>query len=265
MRSKRKGCKLFYQTLIVNFPDMNFFSALKNALASLLHPRMLALLLLPMGVSLLLWGGLAVWFWGDWTGALGHWLASGPAGPYIDGLTWLAGSAVTFLILLILIPLAYVTALLIVSVFAMPMIVRHVAQRRFPGLHREHGGSNLGSAWNSLLALLVYLLLWFLTLPLWLLSGPLALAFPVLLNAYLNQRLFRYDALAEHASREEFAALMERSGGKLYLLGGLLGLLQYVPLLNFLSPVYIGLVFTHFCLEELEKLRMEKVGLTTSD
>lgn len=244
---------------------MNLISALKEAFLSLLHPRMLALLLLPMGFSLLLWGGLAAWFWGDWTSALGSWLATSPAGPYVEGITWLAGSAVTFLILLVLIPLAYVTALLIVSVFAMPMMVRHVAQRSFPGLHREHGGSNLGSAWNGLAALIIYLLLWLLTLPLWLLSGPLALVFPVLLNAYLNQRLFRYDALAEHASREEFATLMERSGGKLYLLGGVLGLLQYVPLLNFLAPVYIGLAFTHFCLAELEKLRMEKAGLAITE
>lgn len=244
---------------------MNLFSALKYALLSLLHPRILALLLLPMGFSLLLWGGLAAWFWSDWTSAVGHWLASSPAGSYVEGITWLAGSAVTFLIVLILIPLAYATALLIVSIFAMPMMVRHVAQRRFPELRQEHGGSNLGSAWNSLAALTIYLLLWLLSLPLWLLSGPLALLFPVLLNAYLNQRLFRYDALAEHASREEFAALMERTGGKLYLLGGVLGLLQYVPLLNFLSPVYIGLAFTHFCLDELEKLRMEKAGLASAE
>lgn len=240
---------------------MNLISALKLAFLSLLHPRMLALLLLPMGFSLLLWGGLAAWFWGDWTSALGNWLSTSTIGPYIEGITWLAGSAVTFLILLILIPLAYVTALLIVSVFAMPMMVRHVAQSRFPNLHLEHGGSNLGSAWNSFAALVIYLLLWLITLPLWLLSGPLALVFPVLLNAYLNQRLFRYDALAEHASKEEFTALMERSGKQLYLLGGMLGLLQYVPLLNFLAPVYIGLAFTHFCLDDLEKLRMEKAGL----
>lgn len=244
---------------------MNLFKTLQQALLSLLHPRMLALLLLPMGFSLLLWGGLAAWYWSDWASALGHWLANSAVGPYVDGLTWLAGSAVTFMIILILIPLAYITALLIVSVLAMPMIVRHVAQRHFPGLHQAHGGSNMGAVWNSLAALFIYLLLWLLTLPLWLLSGPLALVFPVLLNGYLNQRLFRYDALAEHASREEYATLMERSGGKLYLLGGLLGLLQYVPIVNFLAPIYIGLAFTHFCLGELEKLRMEKVGLMISE
>ncbi len=244
---------------------MNLVSSLKYAFLSLLHPRMLALLLLPMGFSLLLWGGLAVWFWGDWTSTLNLWLSTSVVGPYMEDISWLAGSAVTFLILLMLIPLAYVTALLIVSVFAMPMMVRHVAQNRFPNLHLEHGGSNIGSAWNSFAALCIYLLLWILTLPLWLLSGPLALAFPVLLNAYLNQRLFRYDALAEHASEQEFAVLTERSGKQFYLLGGILGLLQYVPLLNFLAPVYIGLAFTHFCLDELEKLRMEKAGLALSE
>jgi len=236
---------------------MNLISALKEAFLSLFHPRMLALLLLPMGFSLLLWGGLAAWFWGDWSSALGHWLATSAAGPYVEGITWLAGSAVTFLILLILIPLAYVTALLIVSVFAMPMMVRHVAQRSFPGLHREHGGSNLGSAWNGLAALLIYLLLWLLTLPLWLLSGPLALVFPLLLNAYLNQRPFRYDALAEHTSREEMQTLFSKYQSSWWGLGLLTGLLQFVPLLNLFAPVLAALAFIHFGLSRLADLRRQ--------
>lgn len=39
-----------------------------------------------------------------------------------------------------------------------------------------------------------------------------ALVLPAVLLAYLNQGLFRYDALAEHASREEFDLIVERAG-----------------------------------------------------
>ena len=48
----------------------------------------------------------------------------------------------------------------------------------------------------------VFCTLWVVTLPLWL-TGIAALILPVLRSAYLGQRLFRYDALAERARREE--------------------------------------------------------------
>ena len=73
-------------------------------------------------------------------------------------------------------------------------------------------------------------------LPLWL-TGVLAPVLPVLLSAYLNQRLFRYDALADHASADEYHVIINASRGRMYVLGGLLALLYYVPLLNLFAPV----------------------------
>jgi CysZ protein len=96
--------------------------------------------------------------------------------------------------------------------------------------------------------------LWLVTLPLWL-TGIGAVLAPVLTSAYLNQRLFRYDALAEHASAAEFAQVLRDSRGELFLLGILLSLLLYVPLLNLLVPVLSGLAFTHFCLARLAQVR----------
>jgi hypothetical protein len=233
-------------------------TAIKGAFFSLLHPRMLLLMVWPMAAAMLLWGGLALVFWGDWVAFLSQWLAGSSIGPFLDGgASWMAGSAVFLLLLLMLLPLTYATALLLTALFAMPSMVRHVARRNFPDLELKHGGSDLGSAWNGLVAMAVYLGLWLITLPAWLVS-PLAPALPVLLGAYLNQRLFRYDALADHASGEEFEDLLERAAGRLYLLGALLALVQFVPVLNFFAPVYIGLAFIHLCLAELSKLRRER-------
>ncbi|MGH8755199.1 MAG: EI24 domain-containing protein, partial [Burkholderiales bacterium] len=92
------------------------------------------------------------------------------------------------------------------------------------------------------------------TLPLWLFGLP-AVVLPVLLSAYLSQRLFRYDALSEHASADEFERVLERSGIRLYVLGAILAFILFVPLLNLFSPVYIGLAYIHFCLGELQQLR----------
>jgi uncharacterized protein involved in cysteine biosynthesis len=105
-----------------------------------------------------------------------------------------------------------------------------------------------------LVAIVIFILLWMVTLPLWLFGLP-AVVLPVLLSAYLSQRLFRYDALAEHASPEEFERILERAGMRLYVLGAVLAFIQFVPLLNLFSPVYIGLAYIHFCLRELQQLR----------
>jgi hypothetical protein len=58
-------------------------------------------------------------------------------------------------------------------------------------------------------------------------TGVGALALPPLLSAFLNQRLFRYDALAEHASAEEYRAVVARAKGRLFVLGLLLSLVYY--------------------------------------
>jgi len=82
---------------------------------------------------------------------------------------------------------------------------------------------------------------------------------PPVLSGFLNQRLFRYDALAEHASAEEYRAVLARAHGRLYLLGILLAFVYYIPLVNLAAPVLSALAFTHFCLAELARLRRETV------
>jgi CysZ protein len=85
--------------------------------------------------------------------------------------------------------------------------------------------------------------------------GVLAPIVPVVLSAYLTQRLFRYDALSEHASAEEYRAILKTSRGRMYALGFVLALLYFVPLLNLLAPILSGLAFTHFGLAQLCELR----------
>jgi uncharacterized protein involved in cysteine biosynthesis len=104
------------------------------------------------------------------------------------------------------------------------------------------------------MAITVFAVLWIVTLPLWL-TGIGAVLAPVLTSAYLNQRIFRYDALADHADREEFAQLVRIYRGELFLLGILLSLLLYVPLFNLAVPVLAGLAFTQFSLGRLSELR----------
>jgi hypothetical protein len=238
-------------------------AALLAALKTFFHPRMLALVLWPMLLATMLWVGAAFIFWGSWmaglTGlvqqtSLEQWIAQG-------FLAVATHYLIATVLVLLLLPAIYVTALLITAIFAMPAMVDHVAAKHYPALERRQGGTAAGNVSNALMAVTVYCLGWIISLPLWLFT-PFALVLPIVLMAYLNQRLFRYDALAEHASGEEMAQVIERASGKLYLLGALAGLLQFVPLLNFIAPVYVALAFIHLCLDELQQLRLEDAAST---
>lgn len=231
-------------------------SALVEALKTLFHPKMLSLVLWPMLVAVVLWVGAAIFFWGSWTSGLTGMVQATPLQQWMEQGVFAVVSnyLISIILVLLLLPAIYVTALLITAIFAMPMMVNHVAGKYYPELELKKGGSTAGSVANATVATVVYCAGWVLSLPLWLFS-PLALVLPIIMMAYLNQRLFRYDALAEHASREEYEQLIERSTVKLYLLGAVVGLLQFVPLLNLFLPIYVGLAFIHLCLAELKQLR----------
>lgn len=237
--------------------------AFGGALRDLLHPRMLLIALLPMLAALALWLGLAFIYWQVWTAWADGWIAASLGASAVSA--WLPGdgvfSAATLahfaawvVIVLLLVPLILMTAGLLAALLAMPLMVGFVAARDFPALERRHGGTAVGSFFNAAFAVGVFAVLWIVTLPLWLvgaLGAPLAL----LLSAWLNQRLFFYDALAEHADADEYRAIRLGSRGSRYLLGVMVSALYVVPLANLFVPVLGGLAFTRLGLMRLAALR----------
>ena len=75
--------------------------------------------------------------------------------------------------------------------------------------------------------------------------------------SWVNQRLLRYDALAEHADKTEMPRLFRERRAGLYGLGLLLALVGYVPFLNLFAPVVFGLAFIRYLLSALIELRYE--------
>ena len=218
--------------------------ALSGAARSLVHPIILAILLVPMVVALAIWIGVGWIYWDTWTSGIRtavvdhasfSWTANWDV-PKVAA--WLAAAVV----LAILAPFVILTALLVATVFAMPVLVRHVAKSSYPNLARRHGGTVIGSIGNATAAIFLFTLLWIATLPLWLL-GPLAVFLPLLLSAYLNQRLFRYDALTDHADAVEMARIFEVARGRLFLLGLVTGVIYFIPPLNLIAPMFAALAF----------------------
>lgn len=231
------------------------------AFVNLLHPRMLWLMLWPMLIAVAIWGSVLLFTGAQvvalLSGWMQQWLQSGTL-----FIRWDFSDAITVaakvLVFLTFIPLVYLTALLILSMFGMQAMVEHVAARRFPQLARRHGGSLAGSAWNGLLALAGMAALAVASLPLWLVP-PLWPVIPVAVLGWVNQKVLRYDALAEHATADEMRALFAANRGLLYLLGFLLALAAFVPLLGLFAPVLFGLAFIHFLLEQLQARRQAPI------
>ena len=229
-----------------------------RALRSLLQPGILLHLLWPTLVAVAFWIAVA-WLGWDAVGAgverlflevswlnwlQMRWEASALAGAFF----------VKVVLVLLLIPLIYGTALFIVAVFALPLMLERVAEKDYPGLEKRNGGTLAGSIGNALLAVAVFLAGWVVTLPLWLIPG-MGIALPLLLSGYLNYRGFSYDALSAHAGADEIDAVLARERGGLYLAGIVAGLLAFIPVINLVAPAYAALAFIHYCLETLRRER----------
>jgi CysZ protein len=235
--------------------------SLLYAFVNMLRPSMLWLMIWPMLIALAIWGAL-LWIMGAQIVMLlsvwmQEWIQSGTFFIRWDLRDAIAVAA-KVLIFLMFIPLVWLTALLILSTFGMPAMVEHVASRRFPQLARRQGGNIAGSIWNGVVALAGLIGLGLVSIPFWLVP-PLWPLIPVVIMGWLNQRVLRYDALAEHATAEEMRAIFASRRGTLYALGAFLALLAYVPLVGFVAPVLFGLAFIHLLLGELEARRQAPI------
>jgi hypothetical protein len=232
---------------------VTFFRTVVRAGRDLLRPELLFQAIWPPLAAFLVWSVVA---WFAWM-PLAQWIAAElPDWQWLNWLgPWLSHVAVFF----VFAPLIYATTLLLVAVFALPRMMAIIAARDYPDVSRQ--GSAAAAFWGSLantvIAGLIFVAGWLLTLPLLLVPGGL-LVLPLFWAAWLNQRAFRFDALAEHALPQEREALVGRERGSLYL-GGMLGaLLAYVPVLHILALPYTAILFVHLCLGALRELRKQQ-------
>ena len=237
---------------------MSIARSLLYGAANVFHPRMLWLMLWPMLVALAIWGGAALVLWGSLALRIADWLRRG-----LDyALSWahldVGGAALVaanVLLFIAFVPLVYLTALFILGLFGMQQMVDYVAQRSYPSLERRKGGGIAGTVWNSLVAFLGLIFFFVLSLPLWVFP-PLWPIIPLIILAWVNQRLLRYDALGGHADAEEMGRVFRDHRGALYVMGLLLGLAAYVPIVGFFAPVVFGLAFIHYLLAALHNERL---------
>ncbi|MCW5619353.1 MAG: EI24 domain-containing protein, partial [Nitrosomonas sp.] len=235
----------------------HLLSAISNAVRDLLKFRMIWIMIWPILAAGLFWLSISWIFRDSFSELMYLGFAEFGIREWMEGQApgWLAYGIQWFLNILIFIPLVIVTTLTITAIFLMPELINYVAKRHYPGLKRESGGTILGGIVNALYALFIYVVIWIVTLPLWALG--IGIVVPLIAAAYLNQQLFRYDALSEHANPDEIKQLLAANRFSLWNLGLLTGFLQYIPIINFFAPVLTALAFIHYELARLEKKRAQ--------
>lgn len=255
-----------------------------RALAYCLHKRVIVWSLLPLLTMALMAWLLGYFFWADavlkvqsllegvgWLHSIWVWLQQ-------HGVGYASEVVASILVVLGAMPVLVVFVLLLVSLFMAPVLTQLVAEKRFPRLERKQGGSTLASlVWSggSTLIALVALLV---TLPLWVFP-PLMLVVAPLIWGWLTYRVMAFDALSEHASKEERRSLFARHRITLILMGVICGYLGAAPGIVWVSgllflaafwilvPIAIwiyalvfafsALWFAHFCLAALEQMRAQ--------
>lgn len=240
----------------MTLPVGTLLQMVPRAARDLLRPEMLWHALWPPFTAFLLWS-IVAWF--AWQPAA-DWIITEL--PDWSWLTWLGPSLAHVAVFFVFAPMVYFTALLLVAVFALPRMMTLIAARDYPDVSRQGSASAAlwGSLANTLAAGGIFIVGWLVTLPLLLIPGAL-LVLPLFWAAWLNQRAFRFDALAEHAQPAELVALIGRERGNLFAAGLLSAFVAHIPLVNLLAPAFTAVLFVHVCLGALRSLRDEK-GVT---
>jgi len=226
--------------------------ALARTFASLKSGRVWLYVLTPALLALLLTIGLAVW---GLAAAIQVVMAYPPMSTLAGwGLAWLAVFLAHIGVWTGIFAIAYLTASLLAAIIILPLMLKHLSATEYRDVVAKGADSFTAATVNSVLATLVFVAGWVLTLPLWLIPG-MSLFLPLLLMAWLNRRTFAYDALSLHATDDEWRTLLKEHRAPLFMLGLTMALLAHIPVAGLLVPALAALAFVHYGLEALRRSR----------
>jgi hypothetical protein len=258
-----------------------------RAAAYCLHPRVIALSLLPLLIMIGLAFSLGYFFWTPAIATINEWLSGSDwlrrGIEALEGVGFgaLKAAIAPLIVVLLATPVLVVGSLLFVAFMMTPAMVSLVAERRFAQLDRKKGAGivlsvvwSLGSTVLALIALVA-------SIPLWVIP-PLVLIIPPLIWGWLTYRVMSFDALADHATTDERRAIMKAQRMPMFLIGVICGYLGAAPTLIWASgiltlvfaPLLMGVAiwlytlvfafsslwFAHYGLAALQRHRLENSG-----
>ncbi len=266
-------------------------TAFWRACATCLHPRVLLWSMLPL---LLAAGLVGLTGWAFWEPALdavraglNAWSLSDAVFRWLHsvGAPQLRAMVAPMVVVALSVPVVLVLTLLLVAALATPAVVRLVARQRYPELQARKGARWVQGVLWSILCTAAALLALVLSIPLWLVP-PLVVVLPPLIWGWLTCRVLSFDVLAQHASAPERRIILRGQRWRLLAMGVACGYLGALPSLIWaagsaaliLAPllalvavwlytvvfVFAACWFAHFCLAELQRLRLASASASVS-
>ncbi|MFZ6801526.1 EI24 domain-containing protein [Undibacterium sp. Di24W] len=260
-----------------------------RALAAQFRFKILLLSLIPLVISLCLWGGLMAWrlqalfdfiqsYFSEHNG-----FSSASSILNSLGLLALKTVIVPLLAMWTLLPLMIMSCLVFIGILVMPGIAKHVGARDYPTLEKRQGGSFFGGFVFSLGSLFLFVFACVATLPL-IFFPPVYVLVQPLLWGWLTYRIMSYDALASFADSEERKTLVATHRPALLVIGLVAGWVGSLPSMLWMGGamsmayvaffpffvsmaiwmylvifIFTGLWFQYYCLAALQKMRQEKL------
>jgi hypothetical protein len=261
-----------------------FLDSFWRALAYCLMPRVMLLSLLPLAMLLVLSVSWGYFYWSptqDWVREmLASWQVLQGMMDWLQdkGASELQAVMVPLVVIFAITPILVVISLLAVSLMMTPALVDLVVERRFAHLALKRGGTTLTSLLWTVGSTVIAMGAMVITLPLWAVP-PLMFIVPPLIWGWLSYRVMVFDALVNHASREERLAIGRQHRAALLTIGVLTGYMGAFPSLVWASGAvfaaaflvliplaiwiyalvfaFTSLWFAHYSLGALEALRAE--------
>lgn len=234
-----------------------------KSLVDFFHPRSLLIFFLPFFLSALLWGGILFFLYDQMVlvaDQLFQWLS----GFFSSGLGETAEtgffSVISILVLALVLPVFWITQILLSSVLAFPLVIRHVRREYYPEILAQSKVSQFHLLAETLKVSLKYGLLCLVTLPLVVVVPILAVLFWAFMAAWMFAGVYLQEVLAEVADSEEEAGLIRAEIQDQVRMGVLASSLMtsFVPGFFIISPVYSALVVCHLGLAGLRNHRKNR-------
>lgn len=157
---------------------------------------------------------------------------------------------------IILLAGAYLLAVLISAIWALPALAAHLAATDYADVAARGKGSLLSSLGVTFKATAIYLVGWVATLPLWFLPG-MAIAHSLFWLSYLTRATFAFDAIASHVGKDEWLRVNANHRGRFWGLALIVSLLAHLPLIGLFAPSLAAMSYVHY---GFEALRAERSG-----
>ncbi|TDR32816.1 EI24 domain-containing protein [Hydromonas duriensis] len=259
--------------------------AMSRATMMMLTPRIWGLVWRPALFSLLGWfviGGVLWWGFGDdifvWLTALKNRWALSDAW-MAQAMNWAMQGGFWLAVGLLWILLVVLSSMLMISVFGMTHINRAVADKFFPTLQSKGGLSTWLSLRNTMRWTFWFAFFWIISTPAYLFAG-LGAVIQTGVMARYNQKVFAFDALADYADTNEYAAIANERNVHLFILGVLITLMGALPTFIWMGSIigvillpfaaifsvltftalftFCGLTYSCYCLQALSDYRMRQ-------